>query len=323
MVMAQAMFKRLLENRPSAVIDVLALSWSLPLLQRMPEVSSAMEMPLGHGQLGLRRRWRIGRQLRSGRYDQAIVMANSFKSALIPYWAGIPRRTGYLGEMRWGLLNDVRHLDKVLLPMTVQRFVALADDPSPAEPPAVPLPRLDVKPAMVAQALSALGLSRPRSRLLVLCPGAEYGPAKRWPAAHFAALVERMAARGWTTWLLGSDKDASSCAEIVGRARASVRNLCGATSLAQAVDLLSLADAVVSNDSGLMHVAAALDRPLVALYGSSDPGFTPPLSARARVVSLGLSCSPCFKRECPFGHLQCLRGLLPERVGAVLDEVAG
>ncbi len=161
--------------------------------------------------------------------------------------------------------------------------------------------------------LAALGLERP-SRLLVCCPGAEYGPAKRWPEAHYASLARAAAAQGWTVWLLGSHKDAPVGESIAQAADGCARNLCGTTSLDQAIDLLALADHVVCNDSGLMHVAAALGRSLTALYGSSSPGFTPPLSERATVLQLGLECSPCFKRECPLGHFKCLQDLEPLRV---------
>ncbi|MDE2585983.1 MAG: lipopolysaccharide heptosyltransferase II, partial [Betaproteobacteria bacterium] len=194
--------------------------------------------------------------------------------------------------------------------------------------PGTPLPRPLTDPSLVstpeqqAATLAALDLPRP-ARLAAFCPGAEYGPAKRWPAKHFATLARRLADQGWTVWLFGSPKDAPVGDEIVAQSGGAAQNLCGITSLDQAIDLLALADQVVCNDSGLMHVAAALGRPLAALYGSSSPGFTPPLSSRAKVLRLGLECSPCFKRECPLSgddHLRCLRDLQPEAVLAALDE---
>ena len=317
MVMAQSLFIELRRRHPAAAIDVLAPGWSLPLLARMPEVRRGIEMPLGHGQLGLGARWRLGRSLR-GRYGRAIVLPNSWKSALVPWAARIPRRTGWRGEMRYGLLNDLRRLDPKYLTMTVQRFVALAGEPGAPLPEIAP-PRLAIDPQAVDQALTELKLERPR-RLLALCPGAEYGPAKRWPAVHFAELARRYLAQGWTVWLFGSDKDRPVCDNVAALAPGVV-SLAGRTRLEQAVDLLSLADAVVSNDSGLMHVAAALDRPLVALYGSSDPGFTPPLGGRSRVLSLGLECSPCFERRCPKGHLRCLEEIPPGRVAEALEDM--
>jgi len=320
MVMAQSLFKALKQRHPEPGIDVLAPAWSRPLLERMPEVGDAIDMPLGHGRLGLKTRWRLGRGLRGRGYDQAILLPNSFKSALVPFWAGIPRRTGWVGELRYGLLNDIRKLDKSRLTMTVQRFVALAYPAKTPSVPEIPPPSLEADSTAAHQALAELGLVK-RGPVLALCPGAEYGPAKRWPEESYAGLAAAMAEEGWDIWLFGSARDRPVCAGIARRLEGNCADLSGRTSLAQAVDLLSLADAVVSNDSGLMHVAAALDRPLVALYGSSDPGFTPPLNDRSRVVCLGLDCSPCFRRECPQGHLRCLRDISVEQVRQALDEV--
>ena len=319
MVMAQSLFKALRANSPDTPIDVLAPGWSLPLLARMPEVRRGVEMPLGHGTLALAERWRLGRSLR-GLYRQAILLPNSWKSAIVPYAARVPRRTGWLGEMRHGLLNDIRRLDKQRYPMTVQRFVALAgaaDAPLPAIQP----PRLQVRDNDVQAAAQALGANKSDSRrVLALCPGAEYGPAKQWPTVHFAELGRQMARQGWDLWLFGSEKDRAVCEGIAATCKV-VTNLAGRTTLEQAVDLMSLADAVVSNDSGLMHVAAALERPLVALYGSSDPGFTPPLNADHEIVNLGLDCSPCFQRECPLGTTACLVDMSVAQVEEALQQV--
>jgi len=320
MVMAQSLFITLKQRNPEPQIDVLAPGWSLPLLERMPEVSDAIDMPLGHGKLDLKTRWQLGRELRDRHYDQAILLPNSLKSALTPFWARIPQRTGWLGEMRYGLLNDARKLDKSHLTMTVQRFVALGLAAGFQGIPEIPTPKLQVDQAAAEQAMQDLGMGEKTRPVLALCPGAEYGPAKRWPEAHYAELAARKVKQGWDLWLFGSAKDQPVCAEIIKRTGGGV-DLSGRTSLAQAVDLLSLADAVVSNDSGLMHVAAALNRPLVAIYGSSDPGFTPPLNDRSQVVTLGLDCSPCFKRECPKGHLECLEALAVDQVEEALNGV--
>lgn len=320
MVMAQSLFKTLRQGFPEYPIDVLAPSWSLPLLQRMPEVEEMIPLPIGHGELALGKRLQLGRSLR-GRYAWAILLPNSWKSALVPWAARIPRRTGWLGELRYGLLNDWRRLDKGRLTMTVQRFVALAYPAETASLPPIPRPRLHVSAENIEAALGDLGLPRPQRPLLALCPGAEYGPAKRWPTESYAALGSQMHHLGWDVWLFGSGKDREVCSAITAAAPGIGLDLSGRTSLAQAIDLLALAQAVVSNDSGLMHVAAALDRPLVALYGSSDPGFTPPLSDHARIIHLGLDCSPCFRRHCPLGHLDCLRGISVDRVRDVLLEM--
>lgn len=322
MVMAQSLFKRLRQLAPDTEIHVLAPAWSRPLLERMPEVSKAIEMPLGHGRLELKTRWRLGKSLR-GYYRQAILLPNSWKSAIIPFAANIALRTGWLGEMRYGLLNDVRKLDKSLLSMTVQRFVALANDKENRALPEILPPALTVDPENSLAAMNQLGLPQQHTApVLAFCPGAEYGKAKRWPAEYYGELARQHIDQGGSIWLFGSDKDLSVCEEISVIAGEGCHNLAGRTSLAQAIDLLSIADQVVSNDSGLMHVAAALNRPLVAIYGSSDPEFTPPLNKRHRIVNLGLECSPCFKRECPLGHLDCLRKISVEQVSAALTEVS-
>jgi len=310
-VLSHPLLVRLKERDPGGRIDVLAPPWVLPVYRRMPQVAQAIPQPFGHGDLKLGERRRFARGL--AKYDRAIVLPNSWKSALIPWHAGIRRRTGYIGEMRWGLLNDVRALDKVGLPLIVERYAALAQ---PArEPPGRPLPapRLAVDPAARNATLRELNLSLDR-QVAVFAPGAEYGPAKRWPARHFASLARQLAARGMQVWLLGSKKDMAVTAEIQALSGEACVDLAGRTSLDQAIDLMSFATRVVSNDSGLMHIAAALDRPMVALFGSSSPDYTPPLSSRARVIYLKLSCSPCFKRDCPLGHTNCLVQITPESV---------
>lgn len=317
MIMAQSLFKVLRRSEPALHIDVLAPAWTSALLARMPEVREVIDMPLGHGELGLTARYRLGRGLRGRRYRQAFVLPNSFKSALVPFWAHTPRRTGFVGEWRWGLLNDPRRLKPSALPRTVQRFVALALPPDHPLPDPIPTPSLAVNHQQVGVTLSRLGL-KPAGPALALCPGAEYGPAKRWPAGYFAELARAKAAEGWEVWILGSERDVASGTTIAAGGGPACRDLTGRTSLAEAVDLLACATLVVSNDSGLMHVAAALNRPLVAIYGSSDPGFTPPLSSRAQVERLALPCSPCLRRECPLGHLRCLEDLRPKRVLAAM-----
>jgi heptosyltransferase-2 len=312
-VLAQPLFRRLHEKHAALELDVLAPPWTLPLLRRMPEVTRALASPFAHGELKLMQRWREARVLAARGYDQAIVLPNSFKSALIPRLAGIRLRTGYIGEARQLVLNDARRLDRRALPLMVERFAHLADARGEDLRRPLPRPSLAVSTAQRDALLARLQLSA-RPPVACLCPGAEYGPAKRWPREHFAALAGRLVQRGFQAWLIGSPRDRDIGGEIERLSGGSCRNLCGSTSLEEAVDLLSLAHVVVSNDSGLMHVAAALDRPLLALYGSSSPDFTPPLSARAEVIRLGLPCSPCFARECPLGHFKCMRDLEPERV---------
>lgn len=316
MVMAQALYKLLRRDDPRVQIHVVAPPWSLPVLERMPEVARGLELAVGHGELGLGRRVTLARQLRAERYTRAIVLPRSAKAALVPWLARVPLRTGFRGEWRYGLLNDVRTLE-ARLDQTVKRFVALG------------LPRGAAVPAVLPAELQPLLRSDPRNldrlrvthgleaggRIAALMPGAEYGPAKRWPAAHFGALAADLAGAHADVVVLGSAKERSIGDEVVARAGdARVHNLCGATSLADAVDLLAAADVAVSNDSGLLHVAAAAGAPVVAIYGSSSPKLTPPLTAAAAIVSLEIECSPCFARECPLKHLKCLNDLAPATV---------
>lgn len=313
MVMAQSLFITLKKIQPDCQIDVLAPAWSFSLLERMPEVAKAIAMPVSRGQFGLRERIKLGRKLRAEAYQQAIVLPNSWKSALIPYFADIPIRTGYIGECRWGLLNDARKLDKSSLTMTVQRFVALGLPTTAPLPPEYPVPALLIDRNRQNAVAEKFNLT-PSENILALCPGAEYGAAKRWPASYYAEVAGYKIAQGWQVWLFGSDKEKKAAEQINSEVSGGCIDFTGRTSLAEAVDLMSLVNVVVTNDSGLMHVAAALDKKIIALYGSSDPNFTPPLNAKARVISLNLDCSPCFKRECPLGHTRCLTEIKPEQV---------
>ncbi len=323
MVAAHALLQMLRRQDPDAALDVLAAPWLAPLLARMPEVTRALPLPFGHGPLRYRSRRALGRSLRKRGYRRAFVLPHSLKSSLVPWFAGVPLRIGWRGEWRYGLLNDLRHPRDAPALLT-ERYAALACPAgAPLDQP-VPLPRLSASPAQADATATALGLSRARPTL-ALCPGAAYGPAKRWPAAHYAAVARARAARGWQVWVLGSSAERAIAEELfslLGPARPHCHDLVGAASLGQAVDLLSLADAVVSNDSGLMHVAAALARPQVAVFGSSSARRTPPMNPRAVALSLDLPCSPCFARDCPLGHTNCLRQLAPERVIAALDSVA-
>jgi len=317
-LLAQPLFARLRQRLPGTSLDALAPGWTAPVLHRMPEIGEVIDAPFGHGELGLARRWRLARTLRPRAYDEAVVLPNTLKSALIPFLAGIPVRTGFVGELRHGLLNRAHRLDEKALPLMSERYAQLAE--APGAPVNRPLPdvKLRVDPENLAQALARLGLTRSKP-VIAFCPGAEYGPAKRWPERHFAELAITLAARGRAVWLFGSGKDAGIGELIVHLSGGAAVSLCGRTDLGSAIDLMSLAEIVVSNDSGLMHVAAALGRPVVALYGSSSPEHTPPLSRRARLVSTGIECSPCYARECPLGHFRCMNELLPERVAREIE----
>jgi heptosyltransferase-2 len=328
--MAEPLFARLCARHPGLQLDALAPRWVAPVLQRMDDIGDIIDNPFGHGQLNLKARWRLARELAARRYEAAWILPNSLKSALIPFMAGIPQRIGFTGEARYGLINVRHRLDKTALPLMIERFMQLAEAPGAPLPRPIAQPRLRSTAADQARTLAELGIERPlsanpspaggegRTGIVAFCPGAEYGPAKRWPVAHFAALARALAKQGRAVWLFGSAKDHEIAEEICRLAPGCCRNLCGVTTLGQAVDLLALAEIVVCNDSGLMHVAAALERPIVALYGSSSPGFTPPLSDQADILSLQLDCSPCFERQCPLGHFDCLTKLSPQQVLATV-----
>jgi heptosyltransferase-2 len=315
-VLSHPLLVRLKERDPAGPIDVLAPPWALPVYRRMPQVADTISLPFGHGELKLGERRRFARTL--PRYDRAIVLPNSWKSALVPWHADIPLRTGYRGEMRYGVLNDVRVLDEQALPLIAERYAALAQPAGEPLQRPLPQPRLAVEEAARRATLAKFGLGTDRP-VAVFAPGAEYGPAKRWPARHFASLAATLIGRGYQVWLMGSKKDADVTAQIQALSGAACVDFAGRTSLDEAIDLMSFAHRVVTNDSGLMHIAAALDRPTAALFGSSSPAFTPPLSAKARVITLRLACSPCFARTCPLGHTHCLVLLEPARVLEALD----
>jgi heptosyltransferase-2 len=322
MVMAQSLLIRLKALHQSLSIDVLAPRATLPLVDRMDQVDNGLALDIGHGQLLLRDRYRIGKSLRQERYDRVIVLPNSFKSALIPWFADITVRTGWRGEFRYGLLNDLRRLDRNLFPLMVQRFCALASDDPGYQAVETPAPALSVDASNLARLLKSMGLDG-SCPTLGLCPGAEYGEAKQWPANYYAAIADHYINGGGQVWIFGSKGDTGIGAQISNTVAAANRSACldltGKTELVDAIDLISQTNCVVTNDSGLMHVSAALNRPMVVIYGSSSPEFTPPLSDIAEIASIKLDCSPCFKRECPLSHTNCLQQLYPDQVIEILD----
>lgn len=294
------------------VVDVLAPAWCAPVYARMRGIGRIVVAGTVHGRFDWRTRRALARELRANGYTRAIVLPNSWKSALVPWLAGIPRRTGYFGELRLGLLNDARRLDEKAMPRLVDRFAALAVKPHELVP-LPPAPVLVPDAANRAAAVRRLRLRTDR-RTAILCPGAEFGPSKRWPPAHFADLASEFVQDGMQVWLVGSPNDklaSTAVLQSMDESSRQVHDLCGRTDLGTAIDLLSLASLVVSNDSGLMHAAAAVGVPVVALFGSSSPEFTPPLSPLARIAKIDIECSPCMKRECPLGHFKCMRDLKP------------
>jgi heptosyltransferase-2 len=299
MLMAQPMLARLREKHAGVRIEILAPPWVAPVARRMAEVDEVIEADLRHGALQLGDRWRLGRDLKKRGYDRAIVLPNTWKSALVPFFAGIPLRGGYVGESRYGILNLLYEMKTEREAMTLH-YARLSEKPGTEPALPLPLPALSFNPEAVKKTSTRFGITGPYT---VLCPGAEYGPAKRWP--YFRQLASKLDSQ---IVLLGSASDRKEAEQIPGR------NLAGQTTLDEAIDLISGAAMVVTNDSGLMHVAAATGTPQVALFGSSSPEHTPPLSPAARVVWLNIECSPCFARVCPLGHFKCMNDLSVVRV---------
>ena len=309
MVLAQSLFMTLKANQPDCTIDVAAPTWTLPLLERMPEVSGKIALTFKHGELAFFERIKFGKSLKNKGYTQSIVLTNSFKSALLPWAAGIARRTGFLGEIRYGLINDIRKLNKKTLKKTVERFVRLGLKKNQNLPEQLPNPLLTTKRVDAIKALEKLQITLPIGKILGLCPGAEYGEAKRWPAEYYAEVANQALAKNWQVWLFGSEKDVSVTSHINQLTQNKCVDFSGKTKLGEAIDLMSLCDTIISNDSGLMHVAAALNKKVIAIFGSSDPFHTPPMSSKAVIKYLGLSCSPCFQRTCPLRHFNCMKNI--------------
>jgi heptosyltransferase-2 len=301
-VMSQSLFQLLHQHNPGVILHVIAPTSTYPLLAFMPEVDKGILFEAQHRKLNFWKRIAFGRSLQNEKYDQAIVLTNSWKSALIPFAANIPIRTGWKGEQRFILLNDIRPLDKKHYPLMHERFGLLGIEKN-ARLPELNYPRLTIH-----------SINERNPKVLALCPGAEYGPAKRWPAEYYAAVAEAKIKEGWEVWLFGSPKEREAGALIQAKTNKQCINLIGKTSLEEAINLLARVDAIVCNDSGLMHIGAALDKPLIALFGSSSPTHTPPLSKKASILYLKLECSPCFQRECPLIHLNCLKMMKPEQV---------
>ncbi|MBU3740189.1 MAG: lipopolysaccharide heptosyltransferase II [Rhodoferax sp.] len=322
-VMTEPLLRRL--HARGERLTVAALPWVAPIYRCMPQVTEVVELPFQHGRLQWRERRALARQL-AGRYQSAYICPNSIKSALLPLLAGIPRRVGYLGEARVGLLTHrLKNPPRGQRPPMVAFYSALSGEPRTAGD----RPRLQVNAATLAADLARLGLQA--GGYSVMAPGSEYGPAKRWPTRHFAGLARQLAG---PVLLLGSAKEAELCEALAAEVHASspgkCRNLAGKTPLALALSIISAAKLIASNDSGLMHVAAALGVRQVAIFGSSSPHHTPPLNPLAAVLWLkddpsyqpALDCAPCFERSCPLGHTRCLADLEPARVLARLAEPA-
>lgn len=322
-IMAQPLLQLLKQHEPAAIIDVLAPAWVAPVWEAFPEVHQVHATSFKHGKLQLGERWHLARSLKKSAYDKAFVLPNTLKFALIPWMAGIPERIGYLGEKRYGLLNVI-HKDNKLSPRPMIPFYAALANPPAVEVPmnrdAYPVPYMSVAQEDAVQVFEKLGVGT-AGRIVAFAPGAEFGSAKRWPVHGFVGLANRILAefRDVQILLLGSPNDAPVCNAIASDVPA-VRNLAGKTTLKEAIALISRIDALVTNDSGLMHVASAFEKPVIAMYGSTDYHHTPPFSKYSEIVSLDLECAPCQKRECPLGHHNCMEQLKPDMVFAALGK---
>lgn len=321
MVMAQSLFILLKQLLPQAYIDVLAPPRTLPLLKRMPEIRQPIEAPFTHLKFEFHKHYSLAKQLREQNYDQVIILPNSFKSAISPWLAGIKQRTGWLGEFRHFVLNDIRRLNKSRYPLMIERFMALGLEPDAVLPTPYPYPQLSVTHDATYTLLKTGGpaLSN-KSPILAMCIGAEFGQAKRWPAEHFAEVANTQIEAGWDVWLIGARKDRDIAAQILELTHQRCQDLTGKYELDEIVDVLSFATGVLTNDTGLMHIAAAINKPLIVLYGSTSPLFTPPLSHQAISLKLDLACQPCFKRICSLGHYRCLNELSPSLVLSAISQ---
>ncbi len=319
MVMAQSLLKFIKQRDPEARIDVLAPGWSLPIIARMPEVEQGIAAPWKSGELALKAQWRLARSLASHSYDKAIILPRSLKSALVPFFAGIPERVGFSGEGRTLVLTDARRrrptrVGEKVVDKTVWRYLGLGATWEEYEQYQfeVPNPELTVDAGNAASLVAKLELDNERPAVAI-CPGAEFGPSKQWPLENHRALAGQLVEKGYQVWVIGGPKD-DGAGDQIADGQEWVVNLCGKTRLEEVVDLFSNCKKVVTHDSGLMHVAAASGADVVAIYGSTSPEFTPPLTENAVILRHPMECSPCFDRTCRFGHYGCLTGISVQQV---------
>jgi len=317
MVMTHSLVRHLRQLYPDAFIDIVAPEWCLPVALKMQEVRACLLLPYKHGRFSFRETREFATYIKSRDYDWCLLVPNSLKSAILPFLARVPKRTGWLGEMRYGLLNDCRALPQSQLPLQALRFASLANIREILSVDQLLRPVLTTDPVEVASVRETFGLVGGRP-VIILCPGAEYGESKRWPSIHFATLAELLIEAGFQVWLMASAKEQSLGQDVTQRLSSAhvafCVNLAGKTSLAEAIALMKSASCVVANDSGMMHVASALSVPVVAIYGSTASSFAPPLTEKKAIFYLGLHCSPCLSRTCLRGDLKCLYDIRPQSV---------
>ena len=316
-VLSQILYALLKRQQPDTPIDVVAPRWAGALLGRMPQVSRHIDLDVRHGQLGLWQRWATARRL-NAQYQQAIIIPRSLKAALLPWAAGIRERVGFEAGIRNVLINDPRPRPSDIL----TRMARLAS-PDSVDPDSIPWPRLEVDPEQTTDAFQQRGMD-PSEPVIGLMPGAAYGRAKEWGAAPFAQLAATLTEHGNRVCVVGTSRDRPLGETIARVAPERVINLCGETTLDQAVHLISGLAVAVCNDSGLMHIAAAVNTPVVGIYGPTSPDTHPPLADARNIFSARTLCSPCHRRTCPYGHHACMTRITPEQVcEAILSLLPG
>ena len=323
-VMAQTLYKLIKESNKDTKIEVLSPGWTLPILERMEEVSRSIISPFNHGELKIKARFDFGKQLRQESYERAIIMTNSLKSSLIPFFAKIPVRTGWLGEMRFGLINDLRSRKKNKYPLMIEQFANLGTMPIEDLNNSLPYPSLKVDSHNLREQLKNLEIDFEKPSIAI-CPGAEFGPAKKWPSNYYAEVCNEYLSKSWNVLVFGSNNDQITGNRIQEGINKDLSdhffNLVGKTSLKDAIDLLSHCEKVVTNDSGLMHIAAAVNTPLVAVYGPSSPQFTPPLIDNHVVLRKSEGFDKIREGSEEHGYHESLIAIKPSEVLEGLDRL--
>ena len=321
-VMAQTLYKRIKKELPSSQIDVMSPHWSLSLLERMPEVCKKIVSPFSHGETKLFERYKLGQGLKKENYDRAIILTNSLKSSLIPYFARIGVRTGWLGEFRYGLINDIRSSKKLKKSLMVEKFAALSLCEENYSIENLTFPELEINFDNQRNFLEQFSIDYSKNTMAI-CPGAEFGPSKRWPAEYYAEIAKFYVNKGWNVLCIGSKNDEDIGMGIGSlnnlRSNESFINLIGKTSLQDAIDILAFTEKVVTNDSGLMHIAAAVKTPLVALYGPSSPEYTPPLISKKKILRKTQGYEKVRYGSNEKGYHQSLLDIKPEEVLDALE----
>jgi heptosyltransferase II len=316
-VRCHSVVKVLRQRFPDRPVDVLTTSLCAPLADYMPGIRQAIVADLPRGRLALSQQRALARRLKREDYGMALTMPRTWKAALAPFLAGIPQRIGFAGEARFVLLNDVRFGEKKL-PRMVDRCAMRALPRGAAQPPDWPLPELEVPASEIAAWRIRRGLTEDRP-IVTLAPGA-VGPAKRWTTEGYAALARRLIADGATVWVLGGPGEKAIATEIA--ATGGALDLTG-TDLRDAIIALAAASVAVSNDSGLLHVAAATGTPSIGIFGPTSPWHWAPLNPLADVIETTseLPCRPCHKPVCRLVHHRCMRDIAPEQVVAAARAV--